>query len=214
MSESEAKTIEIVAKPKKRDVTPGQLAKEIFIDINYNDPLQIPIKEVLDVLSADKNGFVKYSNLGEIAQSGRLRPSKSDKVGNTTFGNLKSAYAEAIVLKGFRGASKFKQVIYEPSKQSGTVAGGLALSNAPPEIYPAIVDSFGNKTPDMLLYSPLVERQSGNKRVIWHGSLDNIINPDNPQDVERLLEYNYPRQSLVALIEVTTSATSSRVSAS
>jgi hypothetical protein len=208
MSEFENKVTEIANKPRKRGVTLGQLAKEIFVDINYSDPLHIPIKEVLDVLSANRQGFIKYNELGKVAQAGRLLDIKENGTMNGTFNNLKSAYAEAIVLAGFRKGGTLNTAIYEPSKQSGTVEGGIALYNAPADLVPAIIDSFGNKTPDILFYSPLVERQSGNTRTVRYGSLDNIINPDNPTDVTRLLEYNYSRQSLVSPVEVTTATTS------
>jgi hypothetical protein len=78
------------------------LAREIFIDISYNDPLQIPIREVLNVLSADKQGFIKYNDLGKVAEAGRLFDLQANGTINSTFANLRSAYAEAIVLQGFR----------------------------------------------------------------------------------------------------------------
>jgi hypothetical protein len=213
MSELENEATEIAAKPRKRNVTSGQLAKEIFVDINYNDPLHVPIKEVLDVLSANRQGFIKYNELGKVAQAGRLLDIKEDGTMNGTFNNLKSAYAEAIVLAGFRKGGTLNTAIYEPSKQSGTVEGGLAIYNAPTDLVPAIIDSFGKKTPDILFYSPLVETQNGNTRIVRYGSLDNIINPDNPTDVTRLLEYNYSRQSLVSPVEVTTATTPSLIKA-
>jgi hypothetical protein len=193
-------------------IKPEQKARSIMSDLQREDQEGIPILEVLDSQNGVVNGeikgkgFIKYEDL---ATHGRNRSffTPGNTQGNGTFINLRSAYAEAIILNQYRRELPpgHGLVMYEPMKQGALQVDRLFGSS--------IAGSFNGKTPDIIMSVPRKEIRMGNRNVTICGRLSRIvdegqlINTPKGQTVP-LTTRIYQNTDLIAPIEVTTSARS------
>ncbi len=210
---------EIAARPRNRNVlTPIELTKETFSRFQANDSDSIPITEVLGILSINKEpGHVTYSTLTSKAQEGTLLQFDEKGRPTSTLQNLSSAYAEAICLKGLRdNTGRFESAVFEPVTQARNATDQASSSSnwlysLPGKAGRAILDSFANKTPDILFTVPRVEIRTATTDLVTYGTWSNIIDPNNPTNTKKLLEYKFRNQSLFSPVEVTLSARSGEI---
>lgn len=126
---------EFAARPRNCEtLTPEELTKRTFINLQNNDSDNTPIVEVLDILSSEGDvGHTSYKNLTLKAQRGALS-SEFDNLGRPigTLQNLSSAYAEAIVLKELRNnTGSNESAIFKPATQARlTYAGSDQLAGS------------------------------------------------------------------------------------
>jgi hypothetical protein len=209
----------ISARPRDRKVlTPEELAKQTFANLQNNDPNSVPIVEVLNILSTNKDkGHITYQTLIKKSQAGTLLEFDSE---NRPFGslqNLSSAYAEAIVLKKLRNNTGSEEsAIFEPVTQARNAiepysSSSNPLLRIPAEASNAILKSFANKTPDILFTVPKIETRVGNTTQVTYGSWGKIVNPKDPTNTKRLLEYEFRNQNLFSPVEVTISGGSGEI---
>jgi hypothetical protein len=206
---------EIAARPRNRNMlTPLELTRETLYKLQSNDPNNIPIVEVLEILSMNKDpGHITYPTLIKKAQSETLLQFDAEGKPISTLQNLSSAYAEAIVLKKLRNnTGNDTSAVFEPVTQAKyAVEQYSAIFNIPTNIRDKVIKSFGNKTPDILFSVPRTETRMGNATKITYGAWNNIIDPKNPTDTKRLLEYSFRNQDLFSPLEVTLSARSTDI---
>jgi hypothetical protein len=211
---------EFVARPRNREIlTPEELTKKTFVNLQNNDSDNTPIVEVLDILSSEGDvGHTSYKNLTLKAQRGALS-SEVDSLGQPigTLQNLSSAYAEAIVLKKLRNnTGRDESAIFEPATQARNAlkpysSSSNPLVSVPAKVSDAILNSFAKKTPDILFTVPRIETRVGNSTQITYGSWGKIVNPKDPTNTKRLLEYEFRNQSLFSPVEVTVSGNSKEI---
>jgi hypothetical protein len=194
-------------------INPTQKARSIMSDLQREDQERIPILEVLDTQNEVIDGEVKsrkgYIPYEDLATNGKNRSffTPGNTQGNGTFINLRSAYAEAIILNQYRRELPpgHGLVVYEPMKQGALQVDRLFGSS--------IAGSFNGKTPDIIMSVPRKEVRMGNRNVTICGRLSKIvdegqlINTPKGQPVP-LTTRIYQNTDLIAPIEVTTSARS------
>jgi hypothetical protein len=192
-------------------INPTQKARAIMSDLQREDQERVPILEVLDTQNEVIDGEVKsrkgYIPYEDLAAHGKNRSffTPGNTQGKGTLINLKSAYAEAIILNQYRSQLPpgHGLVLYEPMKQGALQVDRLFGSS--------IAGSFNGRTPDIIMSIPRREMQIGNKIIKIFGQLSKVvdagqlINTPRGQPVPLTIR-TYPNTDLIAHIEVTTSA--------
>jgi hypothetical protein len=209
----------VSARPRDRKVlTSEELAKQTFANLQNNDPNSVPIVEVLSILSTNKEpGHITYRTLIKKSQAGTLLQFDSKNRPDGSLQNLSSAYAEAIVLKTLRNNTGSEaSAIFEPVTQARNAiepysSSSNSLFRIPAEASNAILKSFANKTPDILFTVPKIETRIGNTTEVTYGSWGKIVNPKDPTNTKKLLEYEFRNQSLLSPVEVTISGDSTEI---
>jgi hypothetical protein len=204
---------EVAARPRDRKVlTPQEITKATFAKLQENDSDRTPIVEVLNILSINKEGgHITYSTLTKKAQEGTLLEFDRQGRPTSTLQNLSSAYAEAIALKSLRdNTGRFESAVFEPVTQARNATDQASSSSnwlysLPGKAGRAILDSFANKTPDILFTVPRVEIRTATTDLVTFGKWGNIVDPKDPTNTKRLLEYKFRDQNLFSPVEVTVS---------
>jgi hypothetical protein len=210
MSELQGNEFEVSTRPRKRR-TSEEITRETFAEIQGNDPSNIPIVEVLDILS-DSRGHIKYQEISTKAQNRSLLEFDGKRKPVGTLQNLSSAFAEATILKELRNGTPSGVAIFEPVAQASSLFNNLSAIDNPgigilSLLGKNIIDSFRNrKTPDILYISPQFEIKKGKLTEIHYGSLSNIVNPKNPTNSYNLLDIDFRDRTLIAPVEVTIGA--------
>jgi hypothetical protein len=202
-------------------IDPKQKARLIISDLQKEDTDNYPIIEVLDIQNKVQNGniggrgFLNYEQLAVQGKNRSLFRPDAGSSNNGVYVNLKSAYAESIVLKTIRDRLPpgYGVVQYEPTLNlASSIDGVLGTS---------VTNSFRGKTPDILLSAPYVNRREGNEYVVMHGVLPSVVDLNSLENIPRnqreqsvpLTTINYRTTNLVAPIEVTTSGRGGAISA-
>jgi hypothetical protein len=194
-------------------INPTQKARSVMSDLQREDQERIPILEVLDTQNEVIDGEVKsrkgYIPYEDLAAHGKNRSffTPGNTQGNGTFINLRSAYAEAIILNQYRSEllPGHGLVMYEPMKQGALQVDRLFGSS--------IAGSFNGKTPDIIMSIPRKEIQIGTKNVRIFGRLSKVVDERQLINTPKgqpapLTTRTYQNTDLIAPIEVTTSARS------
>jgi hypothetical protein len=197
--------------PKKIKPTTEDITRAAFLEFQRKDPQNLPIVEVLNT-SASYQGHVQYRSIGIAADANSLVPVRKKDQETGTINTIAGAYAEAAILQNLRAGTRLGSAIYEPARQPEAVIAALDPSSvgaagiaARPAISRLILDSFANKTPDILYYVPRIEVGPPNRREVSYGSLVNIVDPNNPTNIASLTARDYRDQNLIAPMEVTIS---------
>jgi hypothetical protein len=192
-------------------IEPKQRARAIMSALQNRDG-EASILEVLDVQSnlassgIKKVGFVSYENLAKQGKNRSFfKPDPGSNDGsNGVYVNLKSSYAEAIILNRYREQTSGGNgiVLYEPALQGTSFVDGLLGTS--------ISQSFNGKTPDILMTVPRLERQIGTRTVTTVGKLTNLVDGGRLKNTPSgqtapLSEITYSNTNLISPIEVTTS---------
>jgi hypothetical protein len=193
-------------------IKPEQKARSIMSDLQREDPERIPILEVLDSQNEVAGGEIKragYIPYEDLATHGKNRSffTLGNTQGNGTLTNLKSAYAEAIILNQYRSELPpgYGLVMYEPMKQGALQVDRIFGSS--------IAGSFNGKTPDIIMSVPRKEIQMGTKKVTICGRLAKVVDEGQLINTPKgqpapLTTRIYQNTDLIAPIEVTTSSRS------
>jgi hypothetical protein len=182
--------------PKPQDTVTEEKVKNKIQEIERNN--NIPIYEVTDAQNKEKQSFISYRILVDGAKANQLTdPSKPG------FKALKSAYAEALVLKSNRNAVISGAVIYEPIDKVASLTS-IITDPGIRELAKRTLDRINNKTPDILTIATTSSIPVGRGRVTIFPKIRNYVDPENPLS-GRVKTENFIGKTVISPTEVTTS---------